>query len=147
MTIVLALAIVLGAGSTGVAAQTAADEEAGLTSETTYESPQFGYELEWRAPFAFYFVSSYATDHLELKDSEGTTVFVTGEESTLTPAVDLIEAIAISLVNFDNAEVVTEELEAERPFAVLSYEVDGATYLQYKEYRALPGDVVLSAAV
>lgn len=158
-TIVIAsVALVLApwAGGTGIAlAQTDEQEEAGLTSETSYESPEFGFEVEWDDPWEvgddFPTTERGGPDQLvlygepreEMRDQ--ITVFAVASEESPD---DLLESVTGDRLDdedeYPDAELVEEHYDAEPPSATISWLFEGDRLIQTTEVRVIEeGESVL----
>ncbi len=147
VSIVLLSGIVAGTGP--AAAQ---GDNAGLTSETTYESPSYGYEIAWEDPWTAgtnAATSEDETDTLELT-TEAASLGVIGTRADPTasrPPVTgaLLDSIReITQVDPDWT-IVASDPAGPAPSLVIDYEDGGVAVRQYIEVREVAdGDAVVT---
>lgn len=120
-------------------------EEDGLTSETSYESPQFGYSLEWDEAWTVESVLSVEAATLDtlLLASEDASLAVVGSGDRASPADALEMFVTGREETAADLEVIDQDPEADIPSATLAYTASGATgggdgpVREYVEVRAL----------
>lgn len=102
------------------ASQTSSDN--GLTSDTTYESPQFGYTVAWKTPWETRARNVTSNpggfDALTLRDG-GNYLRITGRSGDDDPATVLDDSIALEMGNATDAEVVSESTDSSPMTATL----------------------------
>lgn len=118
------------------AAQPFQQNEAGLIDDTSYESPQYGYTVTWESPWEVddATTSRRAGDVLALAGDDATLRF-TGQAAEGEPA-ELLETTIDTLQDEQpQVELVSDDPEADVPFAVL----EGNTDRVFFEVRTVAG--------
>ena len=102
--------------------QASGGDNNGLTSDTTYESPQFGYAVVWDAPWETRARNVTSNpggfDALTLRDGSNY-LRLTGRSGDDDPATVLDDSIALEMGNATDAEVISESTDSSPMTATL----------------------------
>lgn len=105
------------ASASAVAAPSILDQtgDTGLTSDTTYESPQFGYAVAWSEPWqtrARNVTSNVGGfDSLTLRDGSSN-LRITGRSGEDDPATVLADSIALEMENATDSEILSQSTDS-----------------------------------
>jgi hypothetical protein len=134
------LLLALGAGRRPLAAQ-----GDGLIGDDAYESPNFGYELEWSNDWQ-------VDEESTVSDENGDSLTLLGEAAYVVvlgvafegPASDATAAIVGSRQEGGaEVEVLDEGSGDDLAYAVIGYELDGTSYGEYVEARTVDSGVAV----
>jgi hypothetical protein len=152
LTAVLTVAFMVFAG---LKVQPVAAAQDGLTGDTSYESPKFGYEVEWTSDWeviADFTTSGESTDSLRIYNEEyGSWIDIWGFESNNRDEATFLESYIGLLEDSDSyANIEVTEQDSADPGAVaviLNYELgDNATPIEdYIEVRTVGNALVLTS--
>jgi len=137
-TVGLLLALLL-AGLFAHPSRAAAPRDNGLTSDTSYESPEFNYEIEWDDPWIAdesETESSRDSDSLTLT-SEGAFLSILGFEYEGDPAEAVAVIIGSLEGNTDDFEIVDESGDDDVASAEVVFDLDGTAVSEYIEARPI----------
>ncbi|MDQ4099159.1 MAG: PQQ-like beta-propeller repeat protein [Chloroflexota bacterium] len=142
----LLLIFVVGMATPLAPSAAAQNEEEGLLSDTEYESPQFGYSVEWDEPW------TALEDETSSSRSEGTDLLLLESDaanlqvfSTASGTTDAEEYLEITIESFsdtyEDLNVLDQSVSEELAAAVLEVTAqDGAPTYQFLEIRLVDGD-------
>jgi hypothetical protein len=117
----------------------AAGDESGLVDDFAYESPTYGYEIEWDRPWEVDTQESYSQQGIDTLwlDSFGGFLQVVGfttdwtAEQIVEDNVDNVDEM------FDDPEVLAQGAGDGVAYSIISGESDGRTLVQYYEVREI----------
>jgi hypothetical protein len=136
------LALLLGLALPAARQAAGAQGENGLVGENAYESPSFGYEVEWSEDWSAdpeRVTTGDAGDQL-LLDNENGFIFIVGVAIEVAP----VQAIEAALDGRDPApEIVDSDESDDLAWTQLSYELDDTPLTEYIEARPIDGGVLI----